>query len=103
MRMMLRVRPDMHAWREALNETVESGKLPKVLDSLLDRLKPEAVYFTPLEGGPTCIVIFDMQNSSQMPAIAGPLLRDLGAKVELSPVMTRNDLQKGIAPLQQQG
>jgi hypothetical protein len=103
MRMMLRVRPDTHVLSEALTEAVESGKLPKVLDSLLDRLKPEAVYFTPLEGGPSCIVIFDMQDSSQMPMITGPLLRDLGAKVELSPVMTRDDLQKGIAALHQQG
>ncbi|WP_207393927.1 hypothetical protein [Actinomadura formosensis] len=86
---------------KASNEALKSGKLPEILNSMMDRLNPEAVYFGPGEGGRACTVVFDMQDSSMLPSIAEPLFQELGAKVEIQPVMTREDLEKGLTALRQ--
>ncbi|HCA87562.1 MAG TPA: hypothetical protein DEQ61_20085 [Streptomyces sp.] len=96
MRVMLRARLDT----PAANEAIKHGSLPKIMESMIERLKPEAAHFGPGEGGRTCTFVFDMQESSQMPSIAEPLFEKLGAKIEIHPVMNREDMQKGLAALQ---
>ncbi|WP_137992611.1 DUF3303 family protein [Streptomyces vilmorinianum] len=95
MRVMLRATVDT----EAGNEGIKNGTLPKLMESMIERLKPEAAYFTPNEGSRSCILVFDMQDASQMPGIAEPLFQQLGAKIEICPVMNADDLRKGLAAL----
>ncbi|MFD5702296.1 DUF3303 family protein [Streptomyces lasiicapitis] len=97
MRVMLRA----HLDTQISNEALKSGKLPKIMQTLTERLKPEAAYFGPSEGGRCCTFVFDMQDSSLLPTIAEPLFEGLGAKIEIQPVMNSEDLQKGLAALQQ--
>ncbi|GGR76849.1 hypothetical protein GCM10010252_14310 [Streptomyces aureoverticillatus] len=97
MRVMLRA----HLDTQISNEALKSGKLPKIMQTLTERLKPEAAYFGPSKGGRCCTFVFDMQDSSQLPTIAEPLFEGLGAKIEIQPVMNSEDLQKGLAALQQ--
>jgi hypothetical protein len=82
------------------NETIKSGRLPEIVRSMIDRLDPEAAYFAPGEGGRSCVMVFDMQDTSAIPSIAEPLFQELGAKVDIYPVMNREDLEKGLAALQ---
>ncbi|KAB2350225.1 DUF3303 family protein [Actinomadura rudentiformis] len=82
------------------NQALKSGKLQEVMESMMERLKPEAAYFGPSEGGRSCTFVFDMQDSSALPTLAEPLFQELGAKVEVQPVMNPEDLQKGLAGLQ---
>ncbi|EPH44168.1 DUF3303 family protein [Streptomyces aurantiacus] len=89
-----------HLDTQISNEALKSGNLPKIMQSMTERLKPEAAYFGPSEGGRCCTFVFDMQDSSQLPTIAEPLLEGLGAKIEIQPVMNSEDLQKGLAALQ---
>lgn len=96
MRVMLRA----HLDTQVSNEAVKNGTLPKLMQSMTERLKPEAAYFGPSEGGRCCTFVFDMQDSSQLPSIAEPLLETLGAKIEIQPVMNSEDLQKGLAAVQ---
>jgi hypothetical protein len=96
MRVMLRAVLDT----ETSNEAIKSGRLPEIVQSVIDRLDPEAAYFGPGEGGRCCFLVFDMRDSSMMPSITEPLFQELGAKIELFPVMDREDLQKGLAALQ---
>ncbi|MFI0446945.1 hypothetical protein [Actinomadura sp. 6N118] len=84
---------------EISNKALKSGKLQEVVESMMDRLKPEAAYFGPSEGVRECTFVFDMQDSSSMPTLAEPLFQELGAKVEIHPVMNPEDLQKGLASL----
>lgn len=95
MRVMLRA----HLDTQASNEALKNGTLPKIMESMIERLKPEAAYFGPNEGGRTCTFVFDMQESSQLPTIAEPLFQELGAKFEIQPVMNAADLKKGLAAL----
>lgn len=95
MRTLLRARMDTRAG----NEAIRSGSMPKIIEALMDQLKPEAAYFTALDGGRTCLLVFDMEDSSQMPAIAEKLFVDMEAEVELHPVMNYDDLKKGLGAL----
>lgn len=98
MRMMFRARLDT----PAANEAFRKGRLPKIMEEAAERLQPEAAYFCPTEGGRSCIFVFDMQDSSQMPVIAESFFQELGAEVEFTPVMNREDLRKGLQELEQQ-
>lgn len=44
-------------------------------------------------------MVFDLQDSSQIPAIAEPFFMSLGAKFEIAPVMNAKDLHKGLSQL----
>jgi hypothetical protein len=79
------------------NEAIKKGTLSKLMESMIDRLKPEAAYFGPSEGGRSCTFVFDMKDSSQLPVIAEPLFEELGASIEVQPVMDVDDLRKGLA------
>jgi hypothetical protein len=94
---MLRARLDT----QRSNEALKSGKLLEVVESMMDRLNPEAAYFGPSEGGRSCTFVFDLQDSSMLPTIAEPLFQELGAKIEIQPVMSPEDMRKGLAALQQ--
>jgi hypothetical protein len=94
---MLRARLDT----QASNEALKNGALPKIMQTLTERLQPEAAYFGPCDGGRSCTFVFDMQDSSRLPSLTEPLLRDLGAEIEIQPVMNTEDLQKGLAALRE--
>ncbi|GAA0467560.1 hypothetical protein ACFQ2B_07555 [Streptomyces stramineus] len=95
MRTLLRARMDTRAG----NESLKNGTMPKIVDELMEQLKPEAAYFGPLDGGRTCLMVFDMQDSSQMPAMLERLFMEMEAEVELNPVMNYDDLKKGLGAL----
>ncbi|WP_431041655.1 hypothetical protein ACQUSR_06865 [Streptomyces sp. P1-3] len=85
---------------EAGNEAIRNGTMPEALKKTMERLNPECAYFTPIGGRRTILIVFDMKESSQMPAIAEPFFQELDAEVTFQPVMNYDDLQKGLAALQ---
>ncbi|WP_369234361.1 hypothetical protein AB5J56_21390 [Streptomyces sp. R21] len=95
MRVMLKATLDT----EKANEFLQSGKMPGLLKETFDRIKPEAAYFGPSGGDRTMYLVFDMQDSSQLPPIGEPFFSQLNAKVEVAPIMNLEDLQKGLAEL----
>jgi hypothetical protein len=82
---------------DAANAAIKDGRLGKVLDATLQRLKPEAAYFTTLDGDRGGIIVFDLQNPSDIPEICEPFFNELHAKIELSPVMIPAEVQIGLA------
>ncbi|MFD9206386.1 hypothetical protein ACFVZM_08890 [Streptomyces sioyaensis] len=95
MRMVLKARIPI----QARNEVIRSGRLPKVMESALAALKPEAAYFTLDDGEQTAFFYFDMQESWQMPTLLESFFMDLHAKVSLQPVMNADDLRTGYGEL----
>src|SRR5579862_9104605 len=89
MRMLLRVSIPV----ETGNAAVKAGTLGPTVERLLADLKPEAAYFfVDDEGRRTGSVVFDMKDSSQIPAIGEPWFLAFNAKVPLRPVMVPQDL-----------
>src|SRR5271165_5361858 len=92
MRMMLRVLVDATKGSEAL----KSGAAQKAIGDFIEKFKPEATYFTEVNGERASFFVFDMKGSHQMPEIAEAMF-DLGGRVHLAPCMTPDDLQNGLA------
>ncbi|MFF4224009.1 hypothetical protein ACX9I7_03485 [Streptomyces sp. L500] len=95
MRMLLRARLDTHT----SNAGVKDGSLPRLMEKIVEELKPEAAYFAPLDGGRSCLMVFDMRDSSQLVGIGEKFFQEADAEVELNPVMNLDDLKKGLADL----
>jgi hypothetical protein len=79
---------------ETGNAAAKSGKLGSTIQSILSDLKPEAAYFTDNDGQRTGLLFFDMQDASQIPAIAEPWMLSFNASIEFHPVMIPADLAK---------
>lgn len=82
---------------EAGNSSIKDGSLSKVMQSMLERLKPEAAYFCPESGKRGGFMVFDLETQSDIPSVLEPLFIRLNASVELSPVMNADDLTVGLA------
>ncbi len=96
MRMMLRAVVDT----EAGNEALRNGSMLEVIEQMMQQLNPEAAYFVGSEDGQrSCVVVFDMADPSQLPAISEPLFQIGRARVTLSPCMNLDDVQKGLSQL----
>jgi hypothetical protein len=79
---------------EAGNVAAKAGKLGTTIQSILADLKPEAVYFSADNGQRTAFLFLEMQNASQIPAIAEPWFLAFNASIEIQPVMVPDDLAK---------
>jgi hypothetical protein len=95
MRMMLRVTIPV----EAGNRGIKDGSLPRTIQTLIERIKPEAAYFFPDAGLRSALFVFKLDEGAQIPLSVEPLFEQLNAGVTLTPVMTAEDLQKGLAEL----
>jgi hypothetical protein len=90
MKFLLKVRIPV----EAGNAAAKAGKLGETIQSILADLKPEKVYFTDDKGQRTGFIFLDMEEASQIPAIAEPWFLAFNAHVEFHPVMAPEDLMK---------
>ena len=89
MRMLLRVSIPV----ESGNAAVKAGTLGSTIKRILDDLKPEAAYFMADDNGNRSgSIVFDMKDTSQIPAIAEPWFLAFNATISLRPVMNPQDL-----------
>ena len=83
------------------NAWIRQGQVEQTMQSILGDLKPEAAYFGTMDGARGSYLVINMDDASQIPAMAEPLFLGLDATVEFHPVMTPEDLQKASAAIQQ--
>jgi len=91
MRMLLTVVIDTEAGNEAISKGVD------YISPMLEALKPEAAYFVTQDGQRTCLVVFDLEDSSQLPGVCEPMFQGVKAKIALTPCMNLEDLQRGLS------
>ncbi len=97
MRFIVKARMDV----EAANALARAGKLGSTIQSILEDLKPEAAYFVADEGQRTAILIINMEDTSQIPAIAEPWFLAFNADIEATPAMVAEDLEKAGPAIEQ--
>jgi hypothetical protein len=90
--MMMRILVDT----DAGNCAIKDGSMEQIVAESLKRLKPEAAYFYPEDGMRAGLVVFDLKDASELPPLTEPLFQELGAKIWFTPVMSADDLQKGL-------
>ncbi|MGF7235904.1 MAG: hypothetical protein ACQSGP_13225 [Frankia sp.] len=92
MRTLLKVGMDT----EAANDAITRGTFPKIIQSAMDRLHPEAAYFVAENGKRTAFIVFDLKESADLPSVAEPFFTELNATVDASPAMNIDDVAKGL-------
>jgi hypothetical protein len=91
MRMLLRVSIPP----ETGNAAAKAGTLGSTIEQILGDLKPEAAYFLADDNGNRSgSIVFDMKDTSEIPAVAEPWFLAFNAKVSFRPVMNPQDLAK---------
>jgi hypothetical protein len=93
MRMLLRVSIPV----EAGNAAAKAGTLGSTVERILADLKPEAAYFFADDNGQRSgSIVFDMKDTSQIPAVAEPWFLAFNAKVSFRPIMNPQDLATAV-------
>jgi hypothetical protein len=82
---------------EVGNGLIKDGSFSKIMQATMTKIKPEASYFVAENGCRCAMLFFDMQDVSDIPAIAEPLFMGLDARIEILPAMNVDDLKKGLA------
>ena len=66
------------------------------MQSTLEALQPEAAYFGPTDGTRGGYWVINIDEASEIPSKVEPFFQELGASVELIPVMTPEALGAGL-------
>ena len=90
MRFLCKARLDI----ETANDLTREGKLGSTIQSIMEDLKPEAAYFVADEGQRTAVFVVDIEDASQIPAIAEPWFLAFDAEFDAVPAMLAEDLEK---------
>ena len=78
---------------EAGNAAARTGAFGEPFKKIVDAMKPEAAYFTATATGERGgFIVFDMKDTSQIPAVAEPFFLAYKARVKFFPVMNAQDL-----------
>ena len=73
------------------------------MEMIMQKLKPEAAYFAPMDGKRGGMIFFNLDEPSQIIEAVEPLFSSINAAVELIPVMNGDDLRKGLAKATSKG
>ena len=67
----------------------------------MEEIGPEAAYFGDTEGARGGYLVLNMDDASQIPAMAEPLFLGLDATVQIHPVMIPEDLERASSAIDQ--
>ena len=90
MRMMMTVEMP----HEPFNTLVRENKAGAIIGRILEELKPEACYFTEQHGHRGAVIVVNVTDNSQIPALAEPFFLNFHADCRFRIVMTPEDLGK---------
>ena len=90
MRMLMTIRLP----HETFNATVRDGSAGQKTEAILNELKPEATFFTEMNGRRTVVMIVNLESPSKVPALAEPWFLTFNADVEFHVVMGPQELKE---------
>jgi hypothetical protein len=77
---------------EPFSTLVRNGTAGAKMQQVLEDIKPEAAYFTAIDGHRGGVIIVNMDDTSEIPRLAEPFFLNFDAEVEFHPAMTPEDL-----------
>ncbi|MEO6354356.1 MAG: panthothenate synthetase [Oxalobacteraceae bacterium] len=86
---------------EPFNTAIRDGSAGAKIARIMDEIKPEAAYFTEHNGHRGATLIVDVEQASQIPALAEPWFLQFNADCQFRIAMTPEELQQ--AGLEQLG
>ena len=75
------------------NDSARAGKLGDTIGAIVAEQKPEAVYFTEIDGVRTGIMVIDVPTAADIPRIAEPWFLAFDANIGFHPTMVPEDLE----------
>jgi hypothetical protein len=78
------------------NKMVQDPNFLKKVETYINKVKAEATYFFEADGNRVASFVVDIANANEIPVVVEPLFSGMGARVEIHPVMSIEDLKKGI-------
>lgn len=90
MRMLMNISFPVHEF----NKGVSDGTVGFKIKGILDEIKPETVYFTEQFGQRAAVMVVNVENASQVPALAEPWFLNFNASVEFHIAMTPGELNE---------
>jgi hypothetical protein len=82
------------------NDSARAGKLGETIGAIVAEQKPEAIYFTEIDGVRTGIMIIDILAASHIPGIAEPWFLAFDATIGFHPAMVPEDLEMAGASIE---
>lgn len=79
------------------NEAFADGSLGQAIEKLVADTKAEAAYFTTVDGERGGMIFFEADDSSVIPGIVEPVFAALDANIEIQPVLTAEELKRGLS------
>jgi hypothetical protein len=78
------------------NETAQDGTQLQAIESLVKATNSEAAYFTMIDGERGGYIFFEEADQAQLTRLNEPMLAALDAAIEIVPVLTIDDLKRGL-------
>jgi hypothetical protein len=91
---MMRILVQVNLPHEPFNTFVKDGSAGAKIKRILDDIKPEAVYFTEIDGRRTGLLVLQLEESSQIPSISEPWFLTFNADCHFHIAMLPEDLAK---------
>jgi hypothetical protein len=82
-------------------ESATARSLDLTIQSIMEELKPEDAYFSDIEGRRSGYIVVNMDDASQISAIAQTLFLGLGAAIQVHRVMTAEELGQPTPAIEQ--
>lgn len=79
------------------NEAAKDGTLGKAIEALINATSAESAYFTLIEGQRGGFLIFDATDPAILPRALEPFFAAVDAAVEVVPLLSLDDLKRGLA------
>lgn len=83
------------------NKAYADGSMQAAFDALIEKIKPEAMYFTMMDGLRCAIFIYELKGADEyrLFEIHEPLFAAMGALVDERPVLSWQDMKKSMAAI----
>ena len=86
---------------EKRNQSAKAASLHSTIHSIMEELKPEAAYFSEIEGARSAYIVVNMDDASQISAIAQTLFLGLGATIQVHRVMVPEEMSQATLAIEQ--
>ena len=83
------------------DELAKAAGLHSTIHSIMEELKPEAAYFSEIEGGRGAYIVVNVDDASQISSIAETLFLGLGATIQVHRVMVPEELGQATPAIEQ--
>jgi len=79
------------------NAAAKDGTLGQAIENLIKATKADAAYFTMINGKRGGMIFFEENDTSRLPQINEPMIAALDAAIEIVPVLTLDELKRGLS------